>query len=67
MTDVDPQRFKMIEDKIAMIMSWADEHPEFDTEFVESLAYQFEDRGNLSNKQVEAMNSIIEKWAIDES
>ncbi len=59
-------RFKMIEDKLGLISDWATEHPEFDTEFIDSLARQFEERGNLSNKQVEALSNIISKWEMDE-
>jgi hypothetical protein len=58
-------RFKMIEAKIELVLDWAEQHPEFDVEFVTSLEVQFEDRGDLSNKQVEALDNIIAKWEID--
>lgn len=51
-------------EKIDAILDWAEEHPEFDTDFVESLASQLEDKGELSENQEDALDNIIEKWHI---
>ena len=49
--------------KIQTILDWAElEQPEFDTTFVESLKEQFEQNGRLSNKQIAALDKIIERW-----
>jgi hypothetical protein len=58
-------RYDLIEDKIYLIKTWAEQHPEFDTEFVDSLLIQLEARGNLSDRQVAALDSILDKWEID--
>ena len=58
-------RYNYLEERIETVLNWADEHhPDFDTEFVESLKKQLEDRGSLSDKQEEALLNIIEKWNI---
>lgn len=52
-----------IDRKIQTILDWAElEQPEFDTTFVESLREQYEKNGRLSNKQIAALDKIIERW-----
>lgn len=53
------------EEKIDMILEWADEHPEFDAEFVEDLQDKFETYGRLTENQEAALDNIIEKWGIE--
>jgi hypothetical protein len=54
-----------IEEKIEMVLEWADnENPDFDTEFIESLQEQYEEKGWLSEKQEEALDNIINKFRI---
>ena len=53
------------EDKINLIMDWAEGRDDFDTEFVESLAEQWEAHGYLSGTQEQALDNIIEKWKIE--
>lgn len=54
------------EEKIELILTWADDNPNFDTAFVESLKESFEKWGRLSEKQIWALDHIIEEWGIDE-
>lgn len=49
---------------INQILEWAEEHPEFDTSFVESLHGQLSRSGELSDKQSQALHNIIEKYDI---
>lgn len=65
MPDNFPSLPEILEGKIEMILSWADERPDFDTGFVESLKAQLEDKGSLTGKQIDALNRIIEKFEID--
>lgn len=58
-------RYKSIEDKLSVITEYATEHPDFDTEFVDSLNNQFERKGDLSDKQILALSNIIDKWEMD--
>ena len=53
-----------IQEKIDKIHAWLDEgaDDEFDDTFLLSLAEQFSDRGDLSDRQVEALDNIIESW-----
>ena len=56
-----------IEEKIELIMEWADsgDAPDnWDTSFVESLSDQFDRDGYLSEKQEAALDNIITKWNI---
>lgn len=55
-----------LEEKIGMVLEWAEEHPDFDPEFVESLNDQLVDRGTLTDKQEDALDNIIESWNIGE-
>ncbi len=55
----------MIEDKLDSVMNWADENPQFEPSFIESLAIQFQENGDLSDKQVLALDNIIDKWGIE--
>ena len=52
-------------DKINMILDWAEDHPTFDTEFVENIQSQFEDSGSISDAQDQALDNIIERWKIE--
>lgn len=65
MTKVNRERFDTIDDKLSRITEWMDEHPEFDPSYIESLVIQFRDKENLSDKQIESLNNIIEKWDIE--
>ena len=65
MNDSPPHFDYEVERKLDAVMTWADNHPHFDTEYVESLIDQFDDRGKLSSSQEDALDNIIEKWHID--
>ena len=55
-----------VEVKINMVLDWAyGTNKNFDPEFIESLQPQFEERGYLTEKQIEALDGIIEKWRIE--
>jgi hypothetical protein len=51
-----------IDEKIQEIQEYAADHPDFDTTFIDSLEQQYLERGTLSEKQVEALDNILEKW-----
>jgi len=53
--------------KIEMILEWAEEHPEFDTSFVESLKSWYDRGVELSERQEEALDNIIEKFDIEDN
>jgi len=55
-----------IQDKIEAILYWAEEHTWFDTEFIESLQEQYERTGSLSIKPEDALDTILEKFKINE-
>ena len=53
-------------DKLAAVLDWAEQHPEFDDGFVKSLAEKFESFGSLTENQSRALDNIIQKWRIDD-
>lgn len=53
------------DDRIDLILSWADEHPDFDTAFVDSMAEKLETYGELTEAQSDALDNIIERWRIE--
>ncbi len=54
-----------IEEKIQAVQDWADTHTDFDCDFVDSLGEQLERQGELSQKQIDALDNIIEKFHIE--
>lgn len=57
-------RATLLAASIDQILEWAEEHPEFDTAFVLSLQEQLLSRGELSDRQTQALHNIIEKYDI---
>jgi hypothetical protein len=55
-----------IKDTVEMVLDWADDHPRFDASFIESLKEQLENKGYLSEKQIMALENIIERFNIDQ-
>lgn len=55
------------DEKIEGVLDWAgsDAPDSFDSTFIENLRDHFENHGNLSIGQVEALDNIIEKFGID--
>lgn len=53
-----------IKNLLAMIKDFADNHPEFDSQFVESLNAQFEKKGWLSRRQISALRNIVRGWGV---
>jgi hypothetical protein len=49
-------------DKLEVVLDWSNEHPEFNTKFIESLANQ---SFNLTINQEYSLCNIIRKWKID--
>lgn len=47
---------------IDTIQEWALEHEDFDTSFVDSIAEQLESRGSVTDRQLVALQNIVEKW-----
>lgn len=52
------------EEKIKMILTWADDHPKFDRFFVEEMEEKLDQFGGLTENQTEALDHIIDKWGI---
>lgn len=52
------------EEAIKAILEWAEDHPNFNTEFVESLSDRLESKGELSSNQEDALKNIIKKFRI---
>jgi len=51
-------------DRIDGVLDWAEEHPTFDTDFVESLKEQYNEKGELTMNQEQALDNIIERFDI---
>ena len=49
---------------IDAILDWAENHPDFDTSFVESLQGQLDQGRNPSVAQIDALENIIERFRI---
>ena len=58
----DDARSQLIQERFDSIKEWAECHEEFDMGFVDSLEEQFLERGGLSDKQIKALDNIIDKW-----
>lgn len=58
----DEARHPLIVERFDEIKEWAEEHDEFNMDFVDSLEEQFLERGGLSDKQIKALDNILEKW-----
>ena len=57
-----------IEESIKAILAWSEEVGEdkgFDADYIYSLQNYFEEHGKLTDKQMNAMVRIVEKWQID--
>jgi DNA polymerase-3 subunit epsilon len=50
---------------IESIYDFANEQPDFDTDFVDSLSSQLDERGYLTDRQIAALNNIVERWGIE--
>lgn len=53
------------EEMVNGVLAWAEDHPDFDSSFIESLSESVEKRGELSEKQRDAVENIAAKWKID--
>jgi hypothetical protein len=53
-----------IENMIDRILSWAKYKPNFDTEIVESISEQYQERGRISERQIEVLENIIDGFRI---
>lgn len=54
----DPQEL------IGRILEWAESNDSFDTSFVESMQEALDQRGGLSDRQLDALRNIIRRWRI---
>jgi len=52
-------------DDIQAALAWAEEHPKFDSEFLESLEKSCTEFGSLTPGQRQALDNIVDKWHID--
>ena len=57
-----------IDNLLSVIECWLDDHPDsnFDSGFVEELREKFEQAGDLSDRQIAALENIIDRWHMDE-
>lgn len=53
------------EEKIELILNWAEDHPEFDSTFVEDVSETYEEKGVLTDRQSEALDNIIAEFHIE--
>ncbi len=53
-----------IEEKCWAVLNWAEDKPWFDTEFVDSVLSQYEEKGFASDAQENAIDNILEKFNI---
>lgn len=58
---------EVLEERIQIIIEYADEHPEFDRGFIDSLCEQILANGtdSISPKQMAALNNIIDKFGME--
>ena len=54
------------QEKIDLIKSWAEEHPDFDTTFVDSIQEKLHKNHYLTPGQFTALDNIIERWRMDD-
>ena len=52
-------------EKVDAVLDWAEDHEFFDPQFIESLASWLEDNDELTEKQEEALDRIIERFNIE--
>lgn len=62
---VNPNR-ELIGQKLQMILDYAADDPEFDASFVQDLFFQFVANGDLSERQIAALDNIIDKWGLED-
>lgn len=53
------------EEMIEKILAWSEDHPKFDTSFIDDLNDQMSSGRTLSDSQVTALENIMEKWHIE--
>ena len=53
------------EEKIVMVLEWAEENPNFDISFIESIAEALAEYGSLTYYQGKALDNIIRKFRIN--
>ena len=51
-------------ERIEMVLDWAEDHPDFDTTFVENLKVWLSTRDRLTDGQSAALDRIIEGYRI---
>lgn len=53
------------EDLLHAVSSWADDNPDFDAGFVESVYEYYQANGFLSDNQEMALENIVHEWNIN--
>lgn len=51
--------------KLEAIMTWAEDKPDFDTSFVESMQERYESTRGLTSNMEQAIDNIIDQWRIE--
>ena len=57
--------YETLEGKVDKVLEWANTRLDFDIEFVENLSEQLEASGTLTDRQEDALDTIIRKWRIE--
>jgi hypothetical protein len=52
-------------EKLERIMNWAEDNPDFNTKFIQSVYNQYEKHKTLSDKQKNSVDNIIKKFEIE--
>lgn len=59
------ERHDTLENLFEKIFDFANEHSDFNTEYVDSVYEYFEREGDISDKQYKALERICDKWGIE--
>ncbi len=63
-THNDQPKPQTIEEKIDLILRWSIDNPDFNTLFIEDLKEKYDEYGDLTEFQENAIDNIIIKWRI---
>jgi hypothetical protein len=55
-----------IERLLTIAEAFADEYPQFDRFFTDSLRTQFDEKGSLSDKQIASLHKMVDNWKMEE-
>ena len=53
------------EEMVDAVLAWADDNPDFDTTFIDAMSDVVEERGELTERQRDAVERIAVEWGIN--